>query len=196
MPYISAWPWLEARLLAIGAAGMAFDLDPGRWAGPLRLASSASDGAEILGVATPICFEDTVPDICRRLVWSEGRRQASVILNVSNDGWFGSWAPARESHFEFSRFRAIENRTPMVRVVNTGDSGWIDSDGRIRDRLSGPEAGWLLARPRLDDRRPIYARVGELPATLWAGGLLVLLVWSLLSRTKLDVETETIADSD
>ena len=27
MPYISAWPWLEEKLLAIGAAGMSFNLD-------------------------------------------------------------------------------------------------------------------------------------------------------------------------
>jgi apolipoprotein N-acyltransferase len=29
MPYISAWPWLEQRLLAVGAQGMAFSLSPG-----------------------------------------------------------------------------------------------------------------------------------------------------------------------
>ena len=29
MPYIRAWPWLQARMLAIGARGMQFNLDAG-----------------------------------------------------------------------------------------------------------------------------------------------------------------------
>ena len=182
MPYISAWPWLEARLLSIGAAGMAFDLDAGRTIAPLEFAWEADDGPRAVGIATPICFEDTVSGVCRRLVWRSGRRVASVIVNASNDGWFGDWTPARASHFEFARFRAIENRTPLVRVVNTGDSGWIDSDGRIVDRLAGPAPGWVLATPRLDDRRPLYAMVGDVPMMGWAVVLVLVVAWSLRRR--------------
>lgn len=185
MPYISAWPWLEERLLSLGAAGMRFDLDAGRTVAPLEFSWSDGEGVETIGIATPICFEDTVPGLCRKLVWRDGRRVASIIVNASNDGWFGDWTPTRRSHFEFSRFRAIENRTPVVRVVNTGDSGWIDSNGRVVDRLLGPEPGWMIAEPRLDDRRPIYAAVGNLPVMIWACGLLVVLVWSLVRRTPL-----------
>ena len=183
MPYISAWPWLEERLLAIGAAGMAFDLDAGRSPSPLSLIWESEAGPEVAGIATPICFEDTVPSVCRRLVWGRDGRAASIIVNASNDGWFGDWTPTRASHFEFARYRAIENRTPMVRVVNTGESGWIDSDGRVKARLPGPQAGWLLAEPRLDDRRPIYAVVGDLPAIAWSLVLLLLVLSTFLPRS-------------
>ena len=41
-------------------------------------------------LATAICFEDTVPHVVRRFF--NGRRhgrQPDVLVNISNDGWFG-----------------------------------------------------------------------------------------------------------
>jgi apolipoprotein N-acyltransferase len=179
MPYISAWPWLETQLLDLGARGMQFDLVPG--AGPVRfgLTWRTDEGEERLtGVATPICFEDTVPAVCRELVWDGGRRAVDLLVNASNDGWFGDWPGPRGVHLQLARFRCIENRVPMVRAVNTGRSASIDSVGRLLDGLPAGEPAELVARTRLDDRTPPYARLGRGPVLVFATVGLVLLLGS------------------
>ena len=62
MPYISNWDWLERALLSVGAAGMTFDLDRG--GEPVRFDVPWQGGS--VRVATPICFEDAFPALCRR----------------------------------------------------------------------------------------------------------------------------------
>ncbi|MHC4911073.1 MAG: apolipoprotein N-acyltransferase, partial [Planctomycetota bacterium] len=74
MPYISSWDWLEQKLLSIGAAGMAFNLDASAAVSTLEL--KGVDGPWHLG--TPICYEDTVSRVCRDMVWEGGRKRVDV----------------------------------------------------------------------------------------------------------------------
>jgi len=188
MPYISAWPWLERQLLALGARGMRFDLDRG--VAPVRLTAPTSKGP--IRLVTPICFEDTVASLVRTLVWERrgvwerGAREADVIVNLSNDGWFGSTHAGRWQHAQAARFRCIENRTPMVRVVNTGVTASYDSLGRLVSLVNaetdhpGLGAGWLAATIVFDGRRPWAAAVGD--AVGWVGLLLTALLLGLTMR--------------
>ena len=166
MPYISAWPWLERRLLAIGAGGMSFDLDVNPDA--TRLEVSWRKGTVVL--ATAICFENAMGRVCRRLVYERGRKLADVLVNVSNEGWFGRNDSGRSQHLQIARFRCVENRVPMIRSVNTGVSVAIDSSGRLigpasvtGDGVAVPprEAGWVLAELPLDHRSTLYGRLGD-----------------------------------
>lgn len=165
MPYISKWEWLERQLLDLGAQGMTFDLEPGERA--RRITVTTRDGD--LELATPICFEDAVARVMRRLIWSDGEKAADLIINLSNDGWFGSFDGGRLQHVQIARFRCIENRLPMVRSVNTGLSVHIDSNGLIMGKAANSEGeagvmqqeGWLLAEVKLDDRTTLYASIGD-----------------------------------
>lgn len=183
MPYISSWPWLEQQMLDIGARGMQFDLDAANE--PVRLMLEwvrPTDGVTMsTGIGTPICFEDTVPSVCRELVWEDGQKKATVLLNASNDGWFGPYPGPRSTHLQLARFRTIENRVPMVRAVNTGRSGWIDSSGRLRAAAPALVPEVILAETELDDRRPPFATLGEGP--IW---LITLVCLLMLSWTGLD----------
>ena len=179
MPYISAWPWLEQRLLDLGASGMSFDLNPG--GRPVLLEYQPRDG-KVIRIGTPICFEDTVPRACSDLVWQDGRKAASVLVNASNDGWFGDSRGPRATHLQLARFRSIENRVPMVRVVNTGTSAWIDSSGRIRSSCRPMDPGWLVARTELDDRRPLFASIGQWPSGMLAVTAGILLILAIRDR--------------
>lgn len=164
MPYFSSWPWLEERLLAIGASGMTFDLDAGAEPRRLDLAWRDDSGAvRTTRLATPICFEDTVGWLCRELVYERGVKSAGVLVNLSNDGWFGHVDAGREAHLLMARFRTIELRVPMVRVVNTGITASIDSCGRLLkdDRLAPRMSGALLATVTLDARSTLYSRIGD-----------------------------------
>ena len=69
----------------------------------------------------------------------DGDKAADILVNMSNDGWFvttGDSGIVRAStehmqHMAQYCFRAVENRVPVVRAVNTGVSASIDSNGRI-----------------------------------------------------------------
>ena len=83
--------------------------------------------------APVICFEDTIPQLVRRIVMHESRAadRPDVLVNLTNDGWFHG-SSELDQHFITSVFRCIETRRPMVRAVNGGISAMIDSSGRIR----------------------------------------------------------------
>ena len=104
------------------------------------------------------------------MVYVEGVKTADVLVNLSNDGWFGSSDAGRRRHVQMARFRCIENRVPMIRSVNTGLSLAVDSSGRLIGPMdvtgSGPaaalrEPGWVLAELPLDHRSTVYGRIGD-----------------------------------
>ncbi|MEM1167185.1 MAG: apolipoprotein N-acyltransferase [Planctomycetota bacterium] len=144
MPLISRWEWLEQRLLAIGARGMTFGLSKGERFTTVELGESGD--RQPLRAATPICFEATSSRTVRRLVYdAEGERQADVIINLTNDGWFSDHDAGREAHLLAVRWRAIELGTPIVRAANTGISCVIDAHGRVIERLEPRTEGLLIA---------------------------------------------------
>jgi apolipoprotein N-acyltransferase len=59
---------------------------------------------------------------------------AEVLVNISNDGWFGQSA-ARYQHLAMVRMRAAENRRWILRSTNDGITATIDSAGRLRGTL-------------------------------------------------------------
>ena len=188
MPYISAWPWLEEKLLAIGAQGMSFDLDAGRTLAPLQFKFNTDGATREIGIGTPICFEDSVGWVCRRMIYEGGRKRGDLLVNISNDGWFTSSDASRAHHLQISRFRCVENRVPMVRSVNTGLSASIDSAGRVIDVVgegsygTPQRDGWLVTQVQLDSRHTLYGRIGDVWAYLCLIGTAGMLVTTLLRR--------------
>jgi apolipoprotein N-acyltransferase len=87
------------------------------------------------------------------------------IVNVTNDGWFGT-SSGPYQHLQQSRVTAIEEGVPVVRAANTGISAVIDPVGRMvassplgsEDVLDTP-----LPRPIA---APVYARLGDAPAAV------------------------------
>ncbi len=77
-----------------------------------------------------ICYESVFGDYVRNFP----ARGASVLVNLSNDGYFGRSA-AREQHLLLARMRAAENRRWLIRATNNGITASIDPAGRIASRL-------------------------------------------------------------
>ena len=98
---------------------------------------TAGDGSSAIGdirgqaFGTLICYESIFPNLSRKLV----RNGAKLLVNVTNDHWFGETSAPRQ-HMEMAAFRAIENRRPILRAANSGFSGLIDASGRIRSRTA------------------------------------------------------------
>ncbi len=82
-------------------------------------------------VATAICYEDAYG--AEQLY---AFPEASLIVNVSNDGWFGD-SVAPHQHLQIARMRSLEVGRPTVRSTNNGISAFIDEDGDIVAR--GPQ---------------------------------------------------------
>jgi apolipoprotein N-acyltransferase len=133
----------------------------------------------VVRVVTPICFEDTIPRATRKMVYEGGVKQADLIANQTNDGWFaGSYEPIQ--HLQVATYRSVELRVPSVRSVNRGVSGFIDSSGRITQvvEVDGKREmvpGYANARVYLDARSTLFGRIGHWPValcTLLTGALL------------------------
>jgi apolipoprotein N-acyltransferase len=87
--------------------------------------------------------------ICYEVIFSgltEG--EPELILNQSNDAWFGQWhGPAQ--HAAIARMRAVEEGVPILRSAANGWSGTIDSYGRWIERMGPKDNGYLdVALPR------------------------------------------------
>ncbi len=83
-------------------------------------------GMEGTGLGVQICYEMIFPELSAAMA----RQGGDLIVNITNDAWFGKTA-APVQHFSMGVFRAVENRRAFVRSANTGISGFIDPSGRI-----------------------------------------------------------------
>ena len=77
-----------------------------------------------------ICYESVFPNEVREFA----AKGAQVLVNISNDGWFGD-SGAPEQHLNMARMRAIENGRWILRSTNTGISASIDPFGRVVAQL-------------------------------------------------------------
>jgi apolipoprotein N-acyltransferase len=124
----------------------------GRGQGPGS--SGRTSGGERFGVF--ICYEAVFPDEVRRFVVNG----ANLLINLSNDGWFGRSA-APEQHLAMARVRAVENRRWLLRDTNNGFTVAVDPYGRYVARLA-PDVRGVLDAP-YDSRSDLtlYVRWGD-----------------------------------
>ena len=81
-------------------------------------------------IGTFICYESAFPHLVRRF----SKAGADVLVNLSNDGYFGH-SEARQQHLSLVRMRAVENRRFIVRATNDGITAVVDPSGRILKTL-------------------------------------------------------------
>ncbi len=121
-----------------------------------------------LRLGATVCYEIAFPALVRSAL-----PEAGVLVNVSNDGWFGgSLAP--HQHLQIARLRALETGRPLLRATNTGITAVIDARGRLRARA--PQFEVAVARARVAPRAGAtpYVRWGDAPALALAGAALAL----------------------
>ena len=82
---------------------------------------------EGVSYAWQICYEVLFDKLVREF----SRKKSQVLINVSNDSWYG-YPQQPLQHLTMSFARAIELRQPMIRSTNTGFSGVISPKGEIQ----------------------------------------------------------------
>lgn len=138
---------------------------------------TAGPGARILdlgraGKVLPlICYEAIFPQDL-----NAAPERADWILQITNDGWFGNIAGPYQ-HLAQARLRAVEQGLPLLRAANTGVTAVIDAKGRVLDAVPLNAEGWIDADVPPALAPPVYARTGDLGATI----LLTLSLLALLA---------------
>ena len=122
-------------------------------------------------MATAICYEIVYPDLVARI-----SREATLLLTVSNDAWFGdSFAP--QQHMQMARMRAIENAKPMLRGTSNGVTAIVDHRGKIEKQLEQFSAGELSGNITPRAGQTFFAQTGSWPVVIMAllicGGLII-----------------------
>jgi apolipoprotein N-acyltransferase len=122
-----------------------------------------------------------LPLICYEIIFADEAMpkgpRPGWIINVTNDGWFGS-SSGPYQHFQQARLRAVELGLPLVRAANTGISAVVDPVGRIVDSLPLGAEGVMDAPLPQPIGAPVYARVGDVPAAM----LVVVALLALVRR--------------
>jgi apolipoprotein N-acyltransferase len=130
-------------------------------------------------LGTPICFENTFPDLFRRFV-AEGAR---LMVVSTNDSSFLR-SPASSQHVVFSQLRAVETGRWVVHAAVSGESVVVDPRGRIRARTGLFQRTVLRFDVPTSTARTYYTRWGDWFPWACGIGCLAGLAWSLGRRRR------------
>lgn len=170
IPAVDTFPWL--RDLVPPGFGV---FTPGKEAVALPLATGAGE----VRLGAVICYEDILPGFLRQV----GEQHPHLLVNLTNDTWFGEKTEPWE-HLALATFATIEQRTALVRAVNSGVSAFIDPNGRVFQKTYAvdpyihphPATSSLATVPLMEGGHTVFARVGNLFAYLCVAVTLLLLV--------------------
>ena len=151
--YVPLSQWLPVETIA--KTGRGFTAGPG---------PGSFTHAGLPRIGALICYEIIFPGA----VTEAGGPRPGLLVNVTNDAWFGvSSGPYQ--HLVAARMRAIEEGLPVLRAANTGISAVIDAHGRVLASLPLERTGTIdsvLPAPVMS--KTLYARIGEAAALILA----------------------------
>jgi apolipoprotein N-acyltransferase len=155
VPGSQFFPWIFDLVPAISSFG--------RGDGPVALnvaipprPGSPMQKRRAVKIGPQICYEGLYPDFTAGLA----RAGAEIVLNVTNDSWFGDDFEPRQ-HLYMTLARALEFRRPLVRATNTGITTAILANGEILEQ-SPQNQEWFGLFPVRYKRSPpatIYQKI-------------------------------------
>ncbi len=119
---------------------------------------------------TPICFENSFPDLPRDFV----RDGATFLVVPVNNASYGFTA-ASDQHLQMSRMRAVETGRWIVDAAVSGVSAFVDTHGRVVAKTGLFQTTILRDRLRTSTATTWYVRMGD-----WLPWLCVVLLVALL----------------
>ena len=169
------------------------DIDWSRLTGDLGPAEFAR-GTEHAVFAHPrhpfavlICFESIFPDLVRQHVAAGAR----VLVNITNDSWFGRSAGPYQ-HALINAMRAVENRTAIARVATSGISLFIDPFGRTYEATDLFTPAVAVATVPVGQPATFYTRHGD----FFAWGCLMISLVALVARFRKPRPAREPAEAD
>jgi apolipoprotein N-acyltransferase len=150
----------------------------------LTMSWDSETGDDALSFWTPVCYEAAYTHLAREAALGGAR----FFVNLTSEGWLG-WAVSN-NQMGSNVLRAVEHRVGLVRVGNTGPSGFIAPSGEIEEYLVTFElqrrrldAGVLTRAVQIGSGEPtLYGRIGGVLDMLWPLAWLALFVGVLAKR--------------
>jgi apolipoprotein N-acyltransferase len=122
-------------------------------------------------IATAICYEIVYPNLVASMA-----REATALLTVSNDAWFGRSIAPRQ-HMQMARMRALENAKPMMRGTSNGVTALVDHHGEITAQIEQFSTGELSGTIAPRSGQTVFSQAGSWPivilSLLICGGLII-----------------------
>lgn len=130
-----------------------------------------------------ICYESIFPNEVRQFTLNG----AQVLINISNDGWYGETGAAFQ-HLQMARLRAIENRRWLLIDSNSGVTAAIDPFGRVVSRVDRNIRTALQAPYGPQTEVTLYVRYGDFFAWMCVviSLLAVFLRWRIRAPTMIE----------
>jgi len=203
IPFRKSFPYLFNLIMKFNPYDYDYSLDAGTEYTVFEMTVPEGNESKVYKFSVMICYEATMPKIARRFVLDKkGKKQIDWLINISNDGWFVRFTdnravPSSElpQHAAICTFRAVENRVPVLRSVNTGISCIIDSLGRIHNSYiaASPDfpanamlrkgiAGWFADKLPIDNRVTFFSKYGQWLGFCCAACFVVLIIVQLSAK--------------
>ena len=133
--------------------------------------------SEKVRLSAPICFDV----FSKKVVRGMSLNGANLVVNLSNLAWFGR-TTASDNMVAVLRWRAIENRVPVIFASNNGESVFIGADGKNLSRQLGLfEEGALITRLQPQSRFSFYRQFEE---WIRAGFVFIFIVLIFLAHVR------------
>lgn len=133
-----------------------------------------------LALGVLICYETIFPELAQQRV-DDG---ANILVNISNDAWFGNTA-APEQHLHLAILRAVEQGRYLVRSTNTGISAIIDPKGNTLTRSSLFHAEVITETAATVDTVTLFHHLYAVIPILLLGGCALLFAYGIYSQRTL-----------
>ena len=105
-----------------------------------------------------------VPLICYEIIYSgkinKTNSDFDLILNISEDGWFGN-SVGPYQHFSHSIFRSIEEGKSLIRSANNGISAFINPKGQIINQIKSTERGVIEVKSFEQSKKTLFSSFGN-----------------------------------
>ena len=184
LPLVDQVEWIGKIYSDITHTQVGEGIRPGSGVEPISAPVPGTDME--VGVIPAVCYEDTVGDLVRRFV----RPGPQVIVNVTNDAWFGN-SSCGVQQARAAAFRCIELRRPMVRAANKGVTCAIAPNGAVMHALLKADGtphlpGYSYAVLPVDTKAgyTLYALLGDWAVALCAAVAALLSLVGLLTQRR------------
>lgn len=129
------------------------------------------------------CYEPLFPDFVAESIGEDAN--GKVILVQSQDGWFGETSQPNQ-HVAATILRAVENRVPLIHVINNGPSTIVDPAGRVSFQAQAFKTGAWVSKMRFSSQHggSFYSRNPNLFINIIRGLALLLVLYSVLIRKR------------
>ena len=105
-----------------------------------------------------------IPLICYEIIYSGKINKTSddfdIILNISEDGWFGN-SVGQYQHFSHSIFRSIEEGKNLIRSANNGISAFINPKGKIINQIKSTRKGFIEVNSFQNSKKTTFSFYGN-----------------------------------